>query len=242
MRDTIGKWNCHIPIIVFAMSFTFAATAQNVYKDRPILNPYPPPLGYLERSRKPEEDWRLGESVHEYWVRSWKAYANRDYESAIEELKPLLKEKLPLGQIDEVHYAMAFNYRTLASKAHQNADLEEKIRYLKAAANLERYPPMVTRDNFQIAQTYRRLEDWERCAEYGELAFTVDLKWVKYPGIKCLIVAECHLKNKNIERAKYWVGVAFKLRDEAETPILAEQQWIIDAVQNSAFTNEADIQ
>lgn len=242
MRSAIHRKPNSLITTLCAILLAVSAVSQNVIEDRPYLNPYPPPLNYLERERKPEEDWRLGKSVHKYWVNSWKAYVKRDYEGAIEELKPLLKEKLPLGQLDEVHYAMAFNYRTLASKAHQNADPKGKIRYLKAAASLERYPPMVTRDNFQIAQTYRRLEDWAGCAEYGELSFTVNLKWVEYPGIKSLILAECHLKNNNIERAKYWVDVAFKLRDEAETPILVEQQWIIDAVQNSSNGAEGNTQ
>ena len=206
--------------------------------DRPYLNPYPEWFDYRERQRKPHvsEDWRYGKEVHQFWVRSWRAYSKRDYEGAIEKLKALLSRDLTREQIDEVHYAMGFNYRLLAIEAHFDNDLDAKIRYLKAAASIERYPPVVTIDYFQIAQVYRRLENWNQCAQYGERAFTVELKWIKYAYIKTLIVAECQFRDDNLARAKYWVDVALKMHEEWGEPILDEQQWVIDSV-NSAVNS-----
>ena len=231
---------------VYMLLFTAFATGNNdegnlrsIYPPTSIMRTYP---DMQDRQRKPNKDWRLGASFHQYWIRSWKAYAKRDFERAIEKLKPLLKRQLTPAQIDEVHYAMAFNYRLLAHEAHLVQNIEAKIQYLKSAAEIERYPPVATVDNFQIAQAYRSLENWDQCAEFGERAFTVKLRWIRYASIKSLIVAECQLKAKNIERAKFWVDVAQKMQDEKDQRIISEQQWVIDAVDSAFNARKADDQ
>lgn len=198
------------------------------------LSIYSPRLNYLERQRNPSEDWRLGKSVLQYWVRSWKAYTNRDYEGAVKKLKPLLDKELTPDQIDEVKYAMSFNYRALANNAYYENDMKARIRHLKAAVDLQPYPPQVAIDNFHIAQAYRRLGNWKQCAEYGERAFTVKLRWIQFVSMRSLIIAECHLKDDNIDRAKYWVTVARKMEGEKEKPIHPAQQWAVDAVESAA--------
>ena len=232
--------------IVYLLLFTAGATGnsdednlRSIYPPASIMRTYP---DMEDRQRKPSEDWRLDKSFHKYWVNSWKAYAKRDFETAIQKLEPLLNEQLTPAQIDEVHYAMAFNYRSLAHEAHLAKDVEAKIRYLKSAAEIERYPPTLTVDNFQIAQAYRSLEDWHQCAEFGERAFNVKLRWIRYASIKSLIVAECQLKAKNIDRARFWVNVALKMRDEKGQRIISEQQWVIDAVDSAFNAKKTDDQ
>lgn len=231
-------------VFVFSCALlVIQSTESDKYVDRPYLTPFPPAFDYRERQRKPHvsEDWRYGKDVRQFWERSWRAYSKGDYEGAIEKLKPLLSRDLPHEQIHEIHYAMAFNYRLLAIEAHFDNDLEAKIRYLKAAASIESYPPVITIDYFQIAQVYRKLKNWNQCALYGERAFTVDLRWIKYAYIKTLIVAECQFKDGNLERAKYWVEVALKLHENLGEPILHEQRWVIDSIYSATDpTNEID--
>ena len=214
--------------MIFCALLPVSVVEGNPATDKPRADlPY---IDYVNRQRPPNNDWRLGKLVHQYWVRSWQAFAKRDFEGAIEKLKPLLKKDLKPGQVDEVHYAMAYNFRQLANEANVSSDSEAEIRYLKAAAEIERYPPVRSVDNFQIAQIYRRMENWKLCVTYGERAFTVKLRWIQFASMKSLIVAECHLKDENIERARFWVTVALKLEEEQGKPIHKAQQWIVDAV------------
>lgn len=223
-----------VPVILCALLEGVLVEA-NRTTDRPREDmPY---IDYPSRQRPPSHDWRLGKLVHQDWVRSWQAFAKRDFKGAIERLKPLLKKELEPGQVDEVFYAMAYNYRQLANEAHVDNDSEAEIRYLKAAAEIERYPPAQSVDNFQIAQIYRRMGNWKLCATFGEKAFTVKLRWIQFASMKSLIVAECHLKDENIERARFWVTVALKLQEEQGKPIHMAQQWIVDAVESASKTS-----
>lgn len=162
-------------------------------------------------------DWRYDKPYVEYWTRSYECYSEQKFECAKEELAPLLDMDLTPEQKAQTRRTMAMSVNALARMAAGDRDYEAQIRHLKEAVELDpRESEVASRKHF-ISQAHSFLGQWSDCVRYGEESINTVIELnMDIAFYATALLAECHQKSNNYEKARHWVAESKKLVLEKE--------------------------
>lgn len=153
-------------------------------------------------------DWRLQPEYRVHWIKSNRCFLERNYECAVEKLKPLWSIELSTEQKIELGRATATSYTRLAEQAKRNMNWENVLKYSKLSFQFDDRVHNRNWNREGVVSALLRLGSWQECVDAAVAYEDLNSEDVEVSDVSSMHVSRCLYELGRIEEAANWIRYA----------------------------------